>query len=92
MDSSSRLYITFTKRPGCRQSGKTSSATKKVPMSGHAVAVYKDGDSNNVLGHLPGEYLQDPLLFLDHDGSITVRVTTGDDTVVKEEEWRFNAS
>ena len=41
----------------------------------HAVAVYKDGDSNDVLGHLPGKCSQVVFLFLEHDGSITDRVT-----------------
>ena len=41
----------------------------------HAVAVYKDGDSNDVLGHLPREFSQVAFFFLGHDGSITGRMT-----------------
>ena len=36
----------------------------------HAVAVYGDGDSNDVLGHLPREASRVAFLFLEHDGSI----------------------
>ena len=41
----------------------------------HAVAVYEDEDSNYVLGHLPREFSQVASFFLEHDGSITGRVT-----------------
>ena len=41
----------------------------------HVVAVYKDGDSNNVLGHLPKEFSQVAYLFLEHDGSINLTKT-----------------
>ena len=41
----------------------------------HTVAVYGDGDSNKILGHLPRQFSRVAFLFLDHDGSITGRVT-----------------
>ena len=36
----------------------------------HAVAVYRDGDSNDILGHLPREVLRVAFLFLEHDGTL----------------------
>ena len=41
----------------------------------HTVAVYGDGDSNNVIGHLPREFLRVAFFSLEHDGSITGRVS-----------------
>ena len=69
--------ITFTKTPGCRESGKSSYATRNVPMEHvrYAVVVYEDGDSNDVLGHLPREFSQVVFFFLEHGGSIIGRVT-----------------
>ena len=36
----------------------------------HAVAVYGDGDSNDILVHLPREFLRVAFLFLEQEGSI----------------------
>ena len=65
--------ITFTKTPG-RQSGKSSSATKNVPMNTTGT-LWLCGDSKDVLGHLQREFSQVAFYFLEHDGSITGRVT-----------------
>ena len=55
--------ITFTKTPGCRQSGKNLSATKNTLMN-TTVVVYRDGESNGVHGQLPREFFMSCLPFL----------------------------
>ena len=41
----------------------------------YAVAVYEDSESTDVLGHLPREISCVSYFFLEHDGSITGKVT-----------------